>query len=559
MGTSEHIGVVLVHGIGEQRRFEHLSKETRNLIAVLRTNPDVSIRVEAVATWGSEVLSDNETWHAKDGAPVRIEIRYTNGPNQGKCQSLHIHEVWWADLDNKATLWNNVKFWFWGLGMWGAKRFTRARRPAAKSEMRAPVLPGHTIAHAIVLRVLLFGVATIFLLSAITIDVLSFLGRWLRFIPLGAGSTIYRFMGDIKLYQDRGRDQEGSLTDIGMPPRVAIRRRMVNEQISAFSQEYDRWYVLAHSLGSVIAFNGLMETAHALPNYLGHSDWCNLHSKDILGQRSNESNACVEQMWPARPFWINDDNATIDRRKLFSKLRGLVTYGSPLEKYAYLWPQIVNINKDNTVFADNFEWINIFDHNDPVAEKIHAFSNSFGDGHTTKNYAYRASRILLRSHTRYLSLRRGKVQPDHLTKRLMDWILAGDRTFPSPAEQDRNWYPSTNPNTESFRRFLIWSGLQIVLATVVGLLGIPALLGALDSIAGALLANYGAKLTSTYSALRNQLPGGGLTAALLLVWAVVFLAGILRALVERRMDKRRDALRSRSLRKESLGNRNANS
>ena len=541
MGTSERLGIVLVHGIGEQRRFEHLSKEIRNFIAVLKADPHVSMRVETAATWGSEVLSDNETWHARDGAPVRIEIRYTNGPNKGKRQTLHIHEVWWADLDNKATLWNNVKFWLWGLGMWGSKRFKQARRPGAKTEMRPPALQGHKFAHAIVLRVTLFGAATIFLLSAITIDVLSFLGRWLRFIPLGANSTVYRVLGDVKLYQDRGRDQEGSLADIGMPPRVAIRRRMVNELISAFSQEYDRWYVLAHSLGSVIAFNRLMETAHALPNYLSHSDWCDLQSKDIFGRHDNQSNADVSQMWPARPFWIDNDDTTIDRRKLFRNLRGLVTYGSPLEKYAFLWPQIVNINKDNAVFAADFEWINIFDHTDPVAENIYAFSDSFGNGHTIRNYAYRASRILLLSHTRYLYLRRGKVQPDHLAKRLMDWILTGDSTFPSPTEQDRNWYMSTNPDTESNRRYAMWIGLLLALATVVGLLGIPALLGTLDSILGALLMNYEARLSTSYMALRNLLPGGALVVTLLLFFAIVLLAGLLRGLIERRMDNRRDA------------------
>lgn len=45
MISNERIGVILVHGIGEQRRFEHLSGEVRNLIAVLKANPNVRISV----------------------------------------------------------------------------------------------------------------------------------------------------------------------------------------------------------------------------------------------------------------------------------------------------------------------------------------------------------------------------------------------------------------------------------------------------------------------------------------------------------------------------------
>ena len=39
---------------------------------------------------------------------------------------------------------------------------------------------------------------------------------------------------------------------------------------------YDRWYVMAHSLGSVVAFNGLMETSYAWPGYLDRGRWADL-------------------------------------------------------------------------------------------------------------------------------------------------------------------------------------------------------------------------------------------------------------------------------------------
>lgn len=43
------------------------------------------------------------------------------------------------------------------------------------------------------------------------------------------------------------------------PPRAAIRRRMVPTMVDVAAAGYDRWYILAHSLGSVVAWNGLME------------------------------------------------------------------------------------------------------------------------------------------------------------------------------------------------------------------------------------------------------------------------------------------------------------
>ena len=80
----------------------------------------------------------------------------------------------------------------------------------------------------------------------------------------------------------------------------------------------------------------------------------------------------------------------MDREELFSKLRGFVTYGCPLDKFAFLWPSIVPINKQNAVFSNKFEWINIYDHTDPVADRLRWFSSAFGDKKGPKNLAYKS-------------------------------------------------------------------------------------------------------------------------------------------------------------------------
>src|SRR5690349_9290961 len=48
------------------------------------------------------------------------------------------------------------------------------------------------------------------------------------------------------------------LDSMGEPPRVSIRRRMVRGIADVACAGYQRWYVLAHSQGTVVAFNGLM-------------------------------------------------------------------------------------------------------------------------------------------------------------------------------------------------------------------------------------------------------------------------------------------------------------
>jgi hypothetical protein len=42
----KHIGIVLVHGIGEQRRFEHLDWQGRDIIRAIARQPGVDVTVE---------------------------------------------------------------------------------------------------------------------------------------------------------------------------------------------------------------------------------------------------------------------------------------------------------------------------------------------------------------------------------------------------------------------------------------------------------------------------------------------------------------------------------
>jgi len=122
------------------------------------------------------------------------------------------------------------------------------------------------------LRFTLFLVSLLFLVLLGTIGLLDFALKRLsiRIKAVERGyRVIFDYLGDVKLYQDWFERDDPRADAIGEKSRVAIRRRMVRAlaQTAAEAQSADiaGYYVFAHSLGTVVAFNGLMETELALP------------------------------------------------------------------------------------------------------------------------------------------------------------------------------------------------------------------------------------------------------------------------------------------------------
>jgi hypothetical protein len=468
MTQATNIGIVLVHGIGEQRRFQHLSSEVIQLIATLESMGH-RVSVEPNTTQDSPLYAEQESWKAEDGAPLRIDIK-----KDGTGVSLHVHEVWWADLDDKETLWNQVKFWFWGLGMWFVAPYDASVLPGS-AKMKLPEVP-RTWFRGLIARLRLWGVGNVFLLSLGSVTLVNYLLGRFRMGQVPGAKILYQYVGDVKLYQDRRRSGKGFITDVNGARRVAIRRRMIRTLIDAARGPYERWYVLAHSLGTVVAWNGLMETAHSLPNYLSDSLFQSLQAPPnpmILSGAGGPTSS----MSPPRPIWIDDDTIELNRKQLFAKLRGFVTYGSPLDKFAYLWPAIVPFNRDRDVWGKKFEWINVFDHTDPVGAKISAFELAIVDPTTglpvVRNYAYKASRVLLLSHIKYFRPRPGR--PDAFPQRLMEWVLSG-RDFQAPRKNDRTWYSAQGAAAGFLYRLPAWVIAGSAMTLFIAYVSVPAVL-----------------------------------------------------------------------------------
>ena len=121
-----------------------------------------------------------------------------------------------------------------------------------------------------------------------------------------------------------------------------------------------------------MALNGLMEPGHTLPNYLDEDRWSKCLAGDVTRKLTGSGITDVTKMIPARPAWLNEGDS-IDRRQLFARFRGLLTYGSPLDKFAVLFPATVPLNRDQAVFQSEAEWINIYDYSDPVGGPLDYF------------------------------------------------------------------------------------------------------------------------------------------------------------------------------------------
>ncbi|HMG48248.1 MAG TPA: hypothetical protein VK614_12400 [Allosphingosinicella sp.] len=441
---AEDIGLLVVHGMGEQKKLEHLTGSARELASFIATDPDL-IRMNV----------DDES----DGdGTITIDGIFNRGDGEEQVR-LHIREVWWADLGIRGGLFEQAKFWFWGLGQWAAEairkgdphrntvklmampRFayqkTQIQRPGALRQLPSRLLLGGAG---------LLAFLTFFSWSAAK-RVVSLLAN-----KLPEPSLIFLFLGDVKIYQQAGSPGKGSMVDPDLPIRTTIRRRMVSAMTEVAAREdWNRWYIFAHSLGTVPAFNALQETELALPNYLTEAEWARLPAsfKTDCPFKPEGQHPTTDKMMPRRPPWLAD-SAGISRRRLFERFAGFVTFGSPLDKFAAMWPRVVPLNLQAAVFPEGCEWVNLHDPTDPVAARLDAFAEPLerADGDVQdrialvpRNFAARASLLFGLSHIRYFKPRRtrAKVMPAEIAAALVSGgrrtlAAAAARAVMSPAE-----------------------------------------------------------------------------------------------------------------------------
>ena len=473
--TSKHekVGILLVHGIGETKKFENVEAVARNITAALRSDKNLrqNVRVIINCKDDGEYGASQQIWSADDKASVVIEIKEhdPNEPNKvNKVTELFFHEVWWADLGKSNTLESQLSFWKWGLSLWSRKQF-RGKKPPSP-----PIYPPKNIKDEKYSSIKLFDRLRFFVVSWVVLlilPVLYFLSIIFRRL-LGVNIPVHildQYLGDVKHYQQSKREGAGYLVDIGQPPRVSVRRRMVTGLVKMGLADYDRWYVLAHSLGTVVAFNGLMETEETLPNYLNEDLWNKLKKPDSsintkAEDKDKKKDKKTKYMFPRRPAWLESDDI-IARKDLFKNLKGVMTYGSPLSKFAVVWPAIVPIN-ENSFFSSDFEWINIYDPTDPVADRTKYFDLENYSGKKPIEIAYKADSIHLLSHIKYLDYNYKRENP--LVKQLAYWLLRGDK-FQRVEKQAWGWPDNKSLVVKVYQsiRYLVWLVLALFISWIL--------------------------------------------------------------------------------------------
>jgi hypothetical protein len=422
---------------------------------------------------------------------VRIGVK-----EAGRYQEIFLHEAWWADVNEPYSIAKQFRFWLWGLSVWMYPRKDGSTSSGFQA-MTDPVVPGFGPRRKIIVRLELLAISTLFLMAAFPLGLIVVLAK--RLLNLSAPDfvqTMVNYVSAVKLYNQRRRygtsfifNKESDFLDtMEEPPRVSVRRRMVEMITDMVTQEqpYERWYVLAHSLGSVVAFNGLMEPGEMLANYLGKERWEKLTTNHFAGKRTGlaadapfyfnsktpvqppeqkpvqapaQAEALAEAQppaetqlpaqapppanpsapIPARPVWL-DDNDIVYRHLILQNFKGVLTYGSPLEKFAAIWPARVPVNKTEPHFPATSEWINVYDPIDPVSGVLRAFTPADVPPHCAPelvNIGFAAHPALLYAHLRYLNL------ADKGAKDLGDavahWVL-GHGSFRVPIPPRKRWF-----------------------------------------------------------------------------------------------------------------------
>jgi hypothetical protein len=363
-------------------------------------------------------------------------------------------------------------------------------------------------------RVRLWGMGVFFMLLGYSIGAISFVvSRLFNLQTPSLLRTISNYISAVKLYNQQRRygvglfwKREEFLDSIEEPPRVSIRRRMVRSIADVATNRYHRWYVLAHSQGTVVAFNGLMDTAYSWPGYLDEQRWERLKSRNMAGPAATGVVLPTGRTMPRRPGWAGNRDIAY-RSRIFHRFRGFLTYGSPLQKFAGLWPALIPIARER-VFDPTIPWINVYDPLDPVSGRLDSFKRQPPECcPQSVDFGYAAYWGLLAAHLRYLTHRKSPgsiIMPDDVATRTVCWLLtdnAAPFVNPAPAWARRLWYArgSGHERRRSCAAWITW----IIAVVVLMFLGAIVLPVARDGIVAAVSATTSAVSTALASGARS--------------------------------------------------------
>ena len=200
----ERIGVIFIHGIGEQAAFEHLESGAVELVQALRAKePGKRITASVNTTSDAIYKADRQTWRGEDCAPVWIDV---TDIATGTFQRIELREVWWADLDEEAGWKGFVTFLWWGCTLWARPTYSRPNLDSFKAKLFTPrnstdVVPASNepddapIVPGILDRFQLFIYALLFILVLPTWYLLGLILRMMRISTFPSVRILVQYVG----------------------------------------------------------------------------------------------------------------------------------------------------------------------------------------------------------------------------------------------------------------------------------------------------------------------------------------------------------------------------
>ncbi len=423
MTEAKKIAVIVVHGMGNQSRYDYLKEASSAFVNGIRRLklPSSRLAIDSVEmnrpyTRTSET-SDLQTGNDSDPArsrtslfrPVRVSVK-----SDGKVHEVSFYEVYWADTDLRYTWLEKLRFTAWlTSAMWNpifncCKGYYDKSLSCVRVLARIPVT---------LLAGLFYHLGDgIFLMLPFVSRFRNPSRRW--------NNVIHEYAGDVKLYvSDRRYFHNQEKRDV-------IRARFDEVLLKALIENHTV-HVVGHSLGSAIAFDGL--TRHRVQFSKMSKDF-----RDFLWDQTDSKR-----------------NKTV-KVQLTQKLKTLVTLGSPLDKLYFFFPWRRSTDSVQTISSilgkelsgekrfrtehgspsfregstesiyqqglksdgesrhcssDGFEWHNFSDVIDPFGAKIDHFSDLNGIPAPT-NHEFAWAVLPFRAHTGYWR-----------NENFVDWIL----------------------------------------------------------------------------------------------------------------------------------------
>ncbi|MDE2981536.1 MAG: hypothetical protein OXU74_10115 [Gemmatimonadota bacterium] len=333
--------VVVVHGIGEQRKNETAISVVNRFAEARRAadaddNRDVLTLGQACGQTGSsKVPVTEQPWMEFDGIPASRSVDCLEpflGKQSDTGKNLRFVDLCWSDVmqDSIEQVGQDVDVWVKGLLGRLLRKHKDAEGPPEKPAAKVPLW----------IRRVLYLLTDALLLVRF--------GMNFRFKEMKE-LVFVRFLGDVQLYGEYGRCRGRAVRRFhSIMARIEAEHRVRERERDGPAREA-RYVILAHSLGSIMSFDALLyasasvgvrrgrNPAWKFPGYLRDDDRVcesdDLSKLDNLREKKAEA-LSVEERCDLRAL---ENRFTFLDTNWIRRVRSFVTLGSPIDKYLTIW------------------------------------------------------------------------------------------------------------------------------------------------------------------------------------------------------------------------------